>query len=75
MKNQIDKIVLSKGKDHCEVHLANGTTLHFNFYKLGMTYIEGLAWIEEEVLHATNNWTTESRPGQIDDQTVLLKAV
>ncbi len=46
-ENQIDKIVLSRGKDRCVVHLVNGITLHFNFFKLGMTYIEGIAWIEE----------------------------
>ena len=56
MDNQIDKIVLSQGKDRCTVHMTNGTTLHFNFFKLGMTYIEGLKWIEEEVLNALNNW-------------------
>lgn len=46
-ENQIDKIVLSSGKDRCVVHLVNGTTLHFNFFKLGMTYVEGLQWVEE----------------------------
>lgn len=61
METQIDKIVLSSGKDRCTVHLVNGTTLHFNFFKLGMTYVEGLAWIEQEVLSGTNNWKREEK--------------
>ena len=47
MNPLIDKIVLSHGKDRCVVHLTNGMSLHFNFFKLGMTYIDGIAWIEE----------------------------
>lgn len=56
MNNIIDKIVLSHGKDRCTVYLINGASLHFNFFKLGMTYIEGLKWIEEDVLNCVNMW-------------------
>lgn len=42
----VDKIVLSSDKDRCVVHLVNGMSLHFNFFKMGMTYFEGLAWLE-----------------------------
>ena len=76
MENMIDKIVLSKGKDYCVVHLINGTTLHFNFFKMGMTYIEGLRWIEEDVLKCVNNWGTRERSTtepELDEQTRILK--
>jgi hypothetical protein len=76
MENQIDKIVLSKGKDFCAVHLINGTVLHFNFFKLGMTYIEGLAWIENDVLKSVNNWGKRERSStevELDEQTRILK--
>lgn len=66
--NQVDKIVLSHGKDRCVVHLTNGTTLHFNFFKLGMTYIEGLRWLEEEVLRCVNNW---SQKDENEERTVV----
>lgn len=42
----IDKIVLSKDRTHCCVYLVSGVTLHFNFMKLGMTYFEGISWLE-----------------------------
>lgn len=42
----IDKIVLSSDKDRCVVHLVNGLSLHFNFFKMGMTFFEGLDWLE-----------------------------
>lgn len=77
MKNVIDKIVLSNGKDRCTVHLANGTTLHFNFFKLGMTYIEGLKWIEESVLNCVNHWVNHPENTDLeaqDEPTRIIKA-
>lgn len=71
-ENRIDKIVLSHGKDRCVVHLENGTTLHFNFYKMGMTYIEGLEYIEGEVLGGPNNWTRPEKQEQYEE-TIILK--
>lgn len=44
--HQIDKIVLSQDKDRCVVHLVNGLSLHFNFFKMGMAWFEGLDWLE-----------------------------
>lgn len=44
--NHIDKIVLSSCKKFCAVHIVNGPTLHFNFFQMRMSYIEGLKWLE-----------------------------
>lgn len=65
MNNIIDKIVLFHGKDRCTVYLVNGASLHFNFFKLGMTYVDGLKWIEEEVLNCVNMWKRDEDEDEV----------
>jgi hypothetical protein len=45
--NKIDKIVLSKDRSHCVVYYVNGPSLFFDFFRLGMTYIDFIDWIQE----------------------------
>jgi hypothetical protein len=46
-RNAVDKIVLSKDRDRCVVHMVEGPALFINFFKLGMVYFDGLDWIFE----------------------------
>lgn len=43
----VDKIVLLTDRSRCIVIMKNGTVLFINFFKLGMTYYEGLEWLKD----------------------------
>lgn len=45
--NQVDCIILSSDRMTCTVHLVNGPSIHFNFFKMRMTYTEFLDWFSE----------------------------
>lgn len=51
MGNQIDKIVLNKDRSACMVHFVNGPSLYFNFFRMGMTYIDFIEWFQEVTHH------------------------
>lgn len=46
----VDRIVLSRDRTKCVVILLKGPSLFFDFNRLKMTWVEGLNWLQNEVL-------------------------